>query len=127
MQAIFSITLVVLCINVGIYFVGNLMGIGTLQNASIDPEDLNSNFQNQTEQLEPAEGGLGIISTLVVGLTDAIEFLEGVFAGGWIVQQIELLCMNCEGLEYFTVPLQSVLLLLNIIGIVGLIRGINII
>ena len=126
MQAFFSITLAILCINIGTFFVGNLMGIDTLINASIDPADLNGEFQGQVDSLQPNEGGFNPLLTFG-DYTKAIEFLEGIFAAGWIVNMIQLVCFDCPGLEYFTIPLQSVIFLLNVIAIIGLLRGINIV
>jgi hypothetical protein len=126
MQAILSIMLAVLCINVGIYFVGNLMGIDTLTNAALDPTELQNDLEGEINTLNPDEGGINPIFSFG-DFEKAIEIFEGIFAGGWIVDIIQGVCFNCPGLEYFTAPLQIVLLLLNVFGVLGFLRGINII
>jgi hypothetical protein len=118
--------LAVLCINVGIYFVGNLMGITTLTDAALDPTELGGDLEGEINTLNPDEGGINPIFSFG-DFEKAIEIFEGIFAGGWIVDIIEAVCFNCSGLEYFTTPLQVILLLLNVFGVLGFLRGINII
>lgn len=126
MQAILSIMLAVLCINIGLYFVGNLMGIDTLSNAALNATTLQTDLEGEINSLNPDQGGINPIFSFG-DFEKALEIFEGIFAGGWIVNIIESVCFNCSGLEYFTIPLQLVLLLLNVFGVMGFLRGINII
>jgi len=129
MQLYFSLSLFFFCLNIGVYFVGNVSGNQFLIDAAIPGTgdgSLENDLKGQISALNNSGGGFN--PTLIFGPFDvAIQILENIFAGGFIVDMIQSLCFNCNDLIYFTAPFQVMLLFLNIIAVVGLLRGINII
>lgn len=125
MQTILSIWVFTLCLNLGFFFIGNVLGISSLQHTYIDPQ---AYIQSQTALVKNSTGGNEGFNTVFVfgDFIKAINMFLALYTNQPLIDMIGLICLNCQGIVYFTLPLQAIFAILNTIAIIALLRGVQI-